>query len=302
MRETAMGWRRLSWDERYRLERLGLRLTLLALGLLVLASVFSGETEQGQDLAGLWQLLKGAILAVVALELLLRFLLEGWRFFRWHWNPYHLSVVVLAIGLNAPAILVFRLVAIIGWPGVVARWRLLANVFRWCGRLLRELLFSLCLLVSGFCAVAVLAVDLLGHRHPVEFGSFIRAYETLLRLCLFDLASWDELLALAGQDPLVWLPVSLFWTVVLVALVNPLLGLFFTELVQTEIEQEGIDEDLSEMRLMRLEGELVSEEIAVEAEAERLLIRRETERILQQIEKLKKEMAHYRESQRRFPR
>nr|WP_276529837.1 ion transporter [Roseibium polysiphoniae] len=297
-----MGWRRLSWDERYRLERLGLGLTLLALVLLVLASVFRGERAEGQDLAELWQLLKGAILVVVALELLLRFLLEGLRFFRWHWNLYHLSIAVLAIGLNAPAILVFRLVAIIGWPDVVARWRLPAFVFRWCGRLLRELLLSLGLLVSGVCAVAVLAVDLLGHKHPVEFGSFIRACETLFRLCLSDLAPWYELFALAERDPLVWLPVCLFWTILLVALINPLLGLSFAELVQTEIEQEEIDEDLSEMRLMRLESELVSEEIAVEAEAERLLIRRETERVLQQIEKLKQEMAHYRESQRRFPR
>ncbi|WP_289032764.1 ion transporter [uncultured Roseibium sp.] len=297
-----MAWRRLSWDERYRIERLGLGLTLLALGLLVLASVFSGESAEGQDLTEFLRLLKGAILAVVALEVLLRFLLEGWRFFRWHWNIYHLTVVVLAIGLNAPAILVFRLVAIIGWPGVVARWRRLAFVFRWGRRLLRELLLSLCLLVSVFCAVAVLAVDLLGHRHPVEFGSFIRACDTLLRLCLFDLASWYELLALAERDPLVWLLVSLFWMVLLVALINPPLGLFFAELAQTKIEQEEMDEDLSEMRLMRLESELVSKEIAVEAEAERLLIRRETERILQQIEKLKQEMAHYRESQRRFPR
>ncbi|MEP0585623.1 MAG: ion transporter [Roseibium sp.] len=297
-----MGWQRLSWEERYRLERLGFGLTLLALALLVLTSIWRGEKAFGWELAELWRLLKGGILAVMALELLIRFLLEGWRFFRWHWNLYHLTIVVVAFGLNAPVILVFRLVAIIGWPAVRKRWRLLADVLRWCRRLLREQLVSISLLGAGVCAVAVLAVDLLGDRHPAEFGNFLRALETLVRLCLSQLSSLEELLRLAEEDPLVWLPACLFWAVVLVALVNSLLGLFFAELGQVEAEQEAIEEDLSEMRLMRLESELVSEEMAVEAEAERLLIRRETERILQQIEKLKKEMAHYRESQKRFPR
>ena len=145
-----------------------------------------------------------------------------------------------------------------------------------------------------FYAFAILASELFAKGLPIWFSNVFVAFKTVLWLLFIDIWSMEMLPAIGARYPVVWVVIVAAWISLLLIWLNFALGMLLPAELAVIEEEELIETSASEFRLMALEAELVQREFAVEAEAERLLIRAETERILSEIRTLKDEMAGYR--------
>ncbi|WP_417685151.1 ion transporter [Roseibium sp.] len=280
---------------RRRLDRVGHLVVVLA----AFAFAVMRQDAVARELADLRDLLGWTILAVMALEITFRFSLEGIEATRRLWNVFDAVVVLVAALTQTPVLVVIRLVFVIRIFPFHERIRMVIRVGRFGQRIFRDLARAAVVLLAGLLALSLLAGELLADLLANEFGTPLKAMETLIRIVIADLETLSKLVHLAGDYPLIWIFLVLPWLLVLFLALMLLTAPFVDEAIAIEDEAEVAAEALSEMRLMQLETEMVQKEIAVEAEAERLLIRAETNRILKEIGRLKDEMSSYRHRYRR---
>ncbi|WP_417670635.1 hypothetical protein [Roseibium sp.] len=235
-----------------------------------------------------------AIMAISAMEIAFRAALEGGAFLRSFWSVFGACVLLSAGLMQEPAILVLRLAVVVHWFGLDERLDITIVLWRWAHRSARIVLRSLAAFLVGLYALSVVAVKLFGEVLETEFGTLAAALRTLLHIAVLEAHTFERLVSLAGHQPLVWALIILPWCMIFALALAVVNRVLLAEAVVEE-EAEVVSESLSQMQLMQLETELVQEEMAVEAEAERVLIRVETDRILKEIRTLKDEMATYRQ-------
>ncbi|MBD8893146.1 hypothetical protein [Roseibium litorale] len=215
-----------------------------------------------------------------------RLLVQGLVFFRDIWNLFDLALLVLALMLGMPGILALLLLR------MFQNFRLSAELSAlfWLSTAVLKIARQLarCLgatVVLIFCA-ALTMTAVLRSVYPDHFGTLWISLETLL---------------LHGLDPLprtglavwlvwfVWGLAGLLWLGHVLRMLMP----DFWQAVEIEEELALVEEASAGMKLMQLETRLLSEEFAVEAEAERILIRAETDRVLREVNGLRRQMEQF---------
>ncbi|MEJ8473369.1 ion transporter [Roseibium algae] len=265
---------------------------ILAHSFLVGLKTFEDQFVAWHDLINA---LQTAVLAICVLEIILRVALDRLRFFYDFWNIFEASVVIVAVLSNTPAVIVLRLLKELQ---ALSAWGPLPGFLRRTLRGARHVGIALLLTALVFYVFAILSREFMSETMPDRFGNVADAFQTLMRMAVLEIRTMDLLQDIAQQEPLVWLLMLSLWGCMAFILLNFLLSLFPLPVAE-RVEIEVTEVQVSPTQLMQMETELVEEEFAVEAEAERLLIRAETARILDEVRGLREEMISYRERYRR---
>ncbi|WP_139251003.1 hypothetical protein [Roseibium suaedae] len=230
------------------------------------------------------------LMVCFALVLASHLLLQGAGFLREVWSLFALAVLALSFMLEWPgllALLLLRLFPALGlWPELAA--------LLWAGkylvRMIRQLLRGLLALLILFACAVLLLTAAFADLYPDHFGTLSRSFFTLVHVLDLLGSEANGLGSLA-----IWLVMTVWALAALLCLAHCLRLLMpdFWQTLELEEELELVQEATSEMKLMQLETRLLSEEFAVEAEAERLLIRAETDRILREVEGLRRQMQRF---------
>jgi voltage-gated sodium channel len=249
---ASAGWRALLAD---RIEHGPVQVALIAL-ILINAAVLGLETvpsvtaRWGESLAAIDR----AILAVFVVEIGLRLLAHGWRFFRDPWSVFDFIVVGIALLPAAGPFAVLRALRVLR---VLRLATMVPSMRRVVGGLLGALpglgaVFALILLI--FYVAAVIATKLFGQTFPAWFGTLGESAYTLFQV--MTLESWSMGIArpVIEAHPYAWI----FFVVFILVSTFTMLNLFIAVIVNAM---------QSEALVAPRQGEAVGDEGATAATA-----------------------------------
>ncbi len=247
------------------------------------------------DIAWLLDAVSRIAIGIILIALGLRLIGNFRGFFRSFWNVFDLSIVVVLIGFSAPYLAALLVLRVLKLLRNLAEGVVLVRLGRLLLALVREFGIALMLSLLMLYAFAILTSQLFAGGLPAWFSDVFTAFKTLVRILFIDIWFMEMLPEIGARYPVVWVVIMAVWACLFLIWLNFALGILLPAELEVVEEEELIEAAVSEFRLMTLETELVQQEFAVEAEAERLLIRAETDRILSEIQTLKDEMAGYRQ-------
>lgn len=177
------------------------------IGLIIVNAVILGlETSAGVRAAagGLLVLLDRAILAVFVVEILLRIVAWGWRFFRDPWGIFDLVVVGIALVPATGSLSVLRALRILRVLRLVSAIPRMRHVVQGLVGAIPGIASIIALLLLVLYVSSVAVTKLLGAAYPDWFGTMGASLFTLFQI--MTLEGWADMVREIGQThPLAWL-------------------------------------------------------------------------------------------------
>ena len=219
------------------------------------------ENTVGPWLAGL----DHAILFAFVVELALRIVAEGWRFFRGGWNIFDFAVVavsLLAATSGLAALRALRVLRVLRIISVFPRMRVVVSALLHAVPGILSVGVIVTLIVYVF---AVIAANLYGPKHPEYFGDIFTSMYTLFQIMTME--GWVEIAETVRADhPKSWI----FFVSFLLVATFTMLNLFVAIVVRVVEEdsdelQDEIDRDhsetLAEIKALRADVAALREEL-----------------------------------------
>lgn len=236
MQAVLINWREqlIRWVENPVLNRFIIALILInavTLGLETSPTIMASHGE-------LIQALDGMILSIFVLEISLRILAYGPRFFKDPWSVFDFSVVAIAL---LPATAQFSVLRALRVLRVLRLISMVPQMRRVVGALLASIpgLSSIILvMVLIFYVFAVIATNLFATQHPQWFGTIGQSMYTLFQIMTLESWSMGIVRPLMETHPYAW---AFFIPFILIATFT-MLNLFIAIIVnamQTQAEQEN---------------------------------------------------------------
>ncbi|MGA0025229.1 MAG: ion transporter, partial [Burkholderiales bacterium] len=212
--------------------------------ILVNAAILGLETSPAvmADWGGLLMRLDQAILAVFVIELVIRILAHGWRFFRDPWSVFDFIVIVIAL---LPATGPFAVLRALRVLRVLRLLTMVPNMRRVVGGLLAAIpglasVFGILSII--FYVASVIATKLFGAQFPQWFGTLGNSAYTLFQVMTLESWSMGIVRPIMEVYPYAWL---FFVTYILISTFT-MLNLFIAVVVNAmqaehakEIEMEA---------------------------------------------------------------
>lgn len=236
MQAVLINWREqlIRWVENPVLNRFIIALILInavTLGLETSPTIMASHGE-------LIQALDGMILSIFVLEISLRILAYGPRFFKDPWSVFDFSVVAIAL---LPATAQFSVLRALRVLRVLRLISMVPQMRRVVGALLASIpgLSSIILvMVLIFYVFAVIATNLFATQHPQWFGTIGQSMYTLFQIMTLESWSMGIVRPLMETHPYAW---AFFIPFILIATFT-MLNLFIAIIVnamQSQAEQEN---------------------------------------------------------------
>jgi voltage-gated sodium channel len=185
-----------------------------------------------------------AILAVFVVELLLKFYVFGWRFFRSGWNVFDLAVVAIALVPASGPLSVLRALRVLR---VLRLITVVPSLRRVIGAMIAALpgMGSIVVLLGlVFYVSAVMATKLFGASFPDQFGDLGRTTLTLFQLMTLDGWSGEVVRPVLAQYPYAGLFFGPFILMSAFVVLNLFIGVVVNAMqAETEAQASAIAED-----------------------------------------------------------
>lgn len=257
--KEGIGWRMavLQWVDSPAISR-------LITGLILVNAVTLGlETSDTvvRHAGALIHAIDRLILAVFVVELIVKLIAYGLRFFRSGWNIFDLAVVGIALAPVSEALSVLRALRVLRVLRLVS---IVPDLRRVVEALLRSLpgLGAIAgLLMLIFYVFAVMATMMFGDRHEEGFGSLGRSLFTLFQI--MTLEGWAEITRkIMEEQPLAWLffvPFILVTTLTVLNLFVAIIVNSMQTLHDEDVKRDAAVADQRHVALMREMQELRTE-------------------------------------------
>lgn len=193
------------------------------------------------------------ILAIFVVEIALRIIAHGWRFFRDPWGIFDFSIVAIALIPATGAFSVLRILRVLRLISVVPSLR------RVIGGLIAALpgLGSIIvLMVLVFYVFAVMATNLFGPDYPAWFGGLDASALTLFQMMTFDSWSSGIMRPILESHPWAWAFFIPFVFVTALTVLNLFIGV-----IVSAMQEEHSDAASADRARMRSDGALVLGEL-----------------------------------------
>lgn len=211
-------------------------------------------------IGGVLKFVDDAVLIIFIIELSLKGIAYGWRFFLNGWNIFDSIVVSFALLPATGDLTALRALRI------VRAMRLLSIVPQ-----MRQVIQALIGALPGMASVmtvlgviyyifAVMATRLFGHDFDVWFGTIGRSFYSLFQIMTLESWSMGIVRPVMELYPLAWLLFVPFIIMTAFAVLNLFIGLLVNSM-QTAVEEEREDDMLKLRELIREENRAVSEEV-----------------------------------------
>lgn len=249
---NAGGWRRRlgDWIESGRVQNAIIALIVINAAALGLETSEAVMARAGRPLAVLEQI----ILAVFVVEIGIKLVAFGPRFFRGAWNVFDFVIVAIALVPASGPFAIMRALRILRVLRLVGKVPRLRHLIEALLRALPSIGWIVFLLLMVFYIFGVMGTQLFGDAFPRFFGSLARTMYTLFQV--MTLESWSMAVArpVIEQYPWAWLYFVLFILITAFTVLNLFIGIIVNTM------QEGVHADDMQQR----------EQIEARAHAERI--------------------------------
>ncbi|MCS6947604.1 MAG: ion transporter [Steroidobacteraceae bacterium] len=210
------------WRERLREFVDAERTQRLIIGLIVVNAITLGLETFPSAMRAYGELLHSldaALLGVFVVELLLKMIAHGWRFFRSGWNWFDLIVVGIALLPATGGLSVLRALRVLRVLRLVSAAPKMRFVVESLARSLPGLGSIGLLLMIFFYVFAVLATNLFGRDFPQWFGSLFGSMFSLFQI--MTLEGWVDIAReVMARYPLAWLYFLAFIALATITVLN----------------------------------------------------------------------------------
>lgn len=230
----------LSWRARLAgwIERPLVQHALVAL-ILVNAAILGMETSRTlMDAAGDWLVaIDHAILAVFVVEIGVRLIAHGWRFFRDPWSVFDFVVVAISLAPSSEEFSVLRALRVLRVLRLVTLVPSMRRVVAGLLAALPGLGSVAAIMCIIFYVAAVMATKLFDDRFPELFGTLGASLYTLFQIMTLD--GWSAEIARPVMEafPYAWIFFVVFILVSTFTLLNLFIGVIVNA-IETEVQQD----------------------------------------------------------------
>lgn len=200
---SATGWRATlgAWVESRPVQHTIIALIVINAVILGLETAPSVMAAWGEALVTL----DSAILAVFVVEIALKLIAQGWRFFTRGWNVFDFLVVAIALVPSSGPLAILRALRVLRVLRLLSMMPKLRRVVEALIRSLPGIGSIALLMVIIFYVAAVMATKLFGAAHPEWFGDLGRSMYTLFQVMTLESWSMGIVRPVMETHPYAWL-------------------------------------------------------------------------------------------------